>query len=210
MPATTLEEVPSLVLTSVVSKSSWWDGRWQHRGQRLFKRRYWGPPLFFLPGSCGPHSCPAGYKHTGVGGGVGRRMGGGNSPSPRPGPWSPFRKNQGFWSHLSPWLWGWRQTGKGEDLKGNTLLGRNVLSNTNVNMIYATPTDRLLLFLWLGNTGWGGGLGVYYLSSIPGGAVIRGWSCSSIWSTNHSLETVPRQPIRRCWQYFPGTFFLDV
>lgn len=48
-----------------------------------------------------------------------------------------------------------------------------------------------------------------YLSSQKG-TLIRAWSCSSIWSTNHSLRMVPRQPIKKVLTIRPRNIFLDV
>lgn len=156
----------------------------------------WGAPLFFLPGPCDPHSWNSECKHTGASLGLDF------------GPQSLSTESQGFIAPptLTVGMEAEREAeGKGKPLKGWSLLGRNVLSNTNVNMIYATSTARLLLFPWLGNTGRGS-----CLSSIPEGDRDPGWCCSSIWNTNHSLEMVPRQPIKKVLTILPRNIFLDI
>lgn len=115
------------------------------------------PWLFFLLGSCAPCSCPSGCKHAG----------------PTPCPLEsrtkvPIHEEPSVLfslSHLDCGDGGRKRVRKkGEALEGYNLLERNVLSNTNVNMIYATPAARLFYFPD-SETPAGGS----YLSSIPEG-----------------------------------------
>ena len=113
-----------------------------------------GSPLAILS-TCGPCSCPSGCKLTGY------FLGSGPWPLEPRAKVSTQEELSFLTSPLTCTIWGW---GGGKPLKEYNLLERNVLSNTNVNMIHAISAARLL-YVPNSETRAGGS----YLSSIPEG-----------------------------------------